>query len=153
MLSQRIIAILIFIPVITLLFPSINYWFKLDKKQLGEKAAKKPKYKNTVLFLLAIGVLFMWIFWIGGIIFLFLDAYYETFGFLMFSTPFNAAIQVVGLIIFYIGAITYNLNIIIAGKYLRPSTSGILDDHRLVKKDPFRIIRHPLYVSYLLRQD
>jgi protein-S-isoprenylcysteine O-methyltransferase Ste14 len=41
------------------------------------------------------------------------------------------------------------LNIIVAGKYLRPAPSGTLESHKLVQKGPFRIIRHPLYVSYI----
>ena len=55
----------------------------------------------------------------------------------------------VGLIIFYIGAVTYNLNIIVAGKYLRPSISGTLEEHKLIKKGPYAVIRHPLYASYI----
>ena len=88
-------------------------------------------------------------FWIGGIIFLFLNKYHSIFGFLTFSNPYGLVIQIVGLFIFYIGAITYNLNIIIVGKYLLPAPSGLLDNHKFIQKGPFGIIRHPLYVSYI----
>jgi protein-S-isoprenylcysteine O-methyltransferase Ste14 len=33
---------------------------------------------------------------------------------------------------------------------LRPSTSGVHEDHRLVQDGPLGIVRHPYYVSYVL---
>ena len=36
------------------------------------------------------------------------------------------------------------------GKYLRPAPSGTLENHKLIQKGPFAVIRHPLYVSYML---
>lgn len=80
---------------------------------------------------------------------MFLNKYYSIFNFLTFSSPYGIAIQITGLFIFYIGAITYNLNIIIVGKYLLPSISGLSEDHKLIQNGPFGIIRHPLYVSYI----
>ena len=133
-----------------MIIPSIIFWLEFrDSKKSGD-VGKKADYKKLFFYLLAAGVLFMWVSWVGGIIFLFLNKFYSIFGFLTFSTHFEIAIQVIGLIIFYIGAITYNLNIIVAGKYLRPAPSGTLGSHKLVQKGPFRIIRHPLYVSYIL---
>ena len=81
--------------------------------------------------------------------FLFLNKFYIFFGFLIFSSHYETAIQIAGFIIFYIGTVTYNLSIIVAGKYLRLSTSGILKEHKLIKEGPYAIIRHPLYVSYI----
>ena len=80
---------------------------------------------------------------------MFLKKYYSVFGFLTISNPYELVIQIVGLFIFYIGAIIYNLNIIIVGKYLLPAPSGLSEDHKLIQKGPFGIIRHPLYVSYI----
>jgi protein-S-isoprenylcysteine O-methyltransferase Ste14 len=142
-------AILLSIPLITMVIPSIIYWLEFkDSKKSGD-IVKKAGYKKLFFYLLVAGVFFMWVSWIGGIIFLFLNKFYSVFGFLTFSTHFETSIQVIGLFIFYIGAITYNLNIIVAGKYLRPAPSGTLESHKLVQKGPFRIIRHPLYVSYI----
>ena len=99
----------------------------------------------------ATGVFCMWIFWVGSIIFLFLNKFYIFFGLLTFSISiqFEIILQSIGFLIFYIGAITYDLIIIINGKSLLPSTSGLLENHRLIQKGPYRIIRHPLYVSYI----
>lgn len=149
MIPPIVTAILLSIPLITMVIPSIIYWLEFkDSKKSGD-IVKKAGYKKLFFYLLVAGVFFMWVSWIGGIIFLFLNKFYSVFGFLTFSTHFETSIQVIGLFIFYIGAITYNLNIIVAGKYLRPAPSGTLESHKLVQKGPFRIIRHPLYVSYI----
>ena len=149
MIPQTIIAILLSIPLASMLIPSINFWLKFKGSRRGRKSGKKAKYKKIYFALLVTGVFFMWVFWVGGIIFLFMNKYYSIFGFLTFSNPYELAIQIVGLFIFYIGAITYNLNIIVVGKYLLPSLSGLSEDHKLIQKGPFGIIRHPLYVSYI----
>jgi protein-S-isoprenylcysteine O-methyltransferase Ste14 len=150
MIPQTITAILLTIPLAIMLIPSIHFWLKFKGSRGSRKSGKKAKYKKIYFYLLVAGVLFMWVFWIGGIIFLFLNKYYSIFGFLTFSNPYELAIQIVGLFIFYIGAIIYNLNIIIVGKYLLPSISGLSEDHKLIQNGPFGIIRHPLYVSYIL---
>ena len=149
MIPQIISAILLIIPLITMLIPSVRYWSEFKNSKKSGKAGKKTKYNKPFFYLLVVGVLCMWMFWVGGIIFLFLNKFYSIFGFLTFSSPSETAIQIIGLIIFYIGAITYNLCIIFAGKYLRPSQSGLLENHKLVQRGPFGIIRHPLYVSYI----
>jgi protein-S-isoprenylcysteine O-methyltransferase Ste14 len=132
-----------------MLIPSIHFWLKFKGSRRSRKSGKKAEYKKIYLYLLGTGVLFMWMFWIGGIIFLFLNKYHSIFGFLTFSNTYELAIQIIGLFIFYIGAITYNLNIIIVGKYLLPAPSGLSENHKLIQKGPFGIIRHPLYVSYI----
>ncbi|MCK4279783.1 MAG: isoprenylcysteine carboxylmethyltransferase family protein [Candidatus Thorarchaeota archaeon] len=33
---------------------------------------------------------------------------------------------------------------------MRPAPSSILEDHKLIRKGPFGVVRHPLYVSYFL---
>jgi protein-S-isoprenylcysteine O-methyltransferase Ste14 len=42
------------------------------------------------------------------------------------------------------------LNIVFAGKNLCPAQSGIIEGNKLIQNGPFGIIRHPLYVSYIL---
>ncbi len=150
MISQTVTVILLSIPLIALVISSIRYWSEFKKSKRSRKLGKKPKYKRFFYYSLVAGVLFMWVFWIGGIISLFLDDFYSVFGFMTFSTNYEMSMQVVGFFIFYIGAITYNLTIIYAGKYLPPSTSALFENHKLITKGPFGIIRHPLYVSYIL---
>jgi len=150
MIPQTIIAILLSIPLAIMLVPSVNFWLKFKGSRRSRKSGKKAKYKKIYFYLLVTGVCFMWVFWIGGIIFMFLKKNYSIFGFLTFPNPYELTIQIDGLFIFYIGAIIYNLNIIIVGKYLLPAPSGLSENHKLIKKGPFGIIRHPLYVSYIL---
>lgn len=150
MIPQIVTAILLSIPLITMLIPSINFWVGFKNSRRSGKVSKKANYKKLFFYSLAAGVLCMWVCWIGGIIFLFLNNFYSIFGFLTFSSHFEIAVQIVGFFIFYVGAITYNLNIIFAGRNLRPAQSGIIEEHKLIKNGPFGIIRHPLYVSYIL---
>ena len=149
MIPQIISAILLSIPLIPMIILSVNYWSKFKDWKKSERLGKKTKYKKLFYYLLATCSLSNWVFWIGGIIFLFLDQFYSIFGFLTFSAPYEIAVQTVGFFIFYIGAITYNLCIFFGGKYLRPSHAGLFEDHKLIQKGPFGIIRHPLYVSYI----
>lgn len=150
MISQIVTAVLLSIPLITMLIPSINFWLEFKNSKRSRRVSKKANYKKLFFYLLAAGVLCMWVCWIGGIIFLSLNKLYNIFGFLTFSSHFEIAVQIVGFFIFYVGAITYNLNIIFAGRNLRPAQSGIIEEHKLIKNGPFGIIRHPLYVSYIL---
>ena len=148
MISQKITAILLAIPLITMAIPSIYYWSRFRKKS-REKSGKKAMYNKIFLGLLAGGFFCAWVVWIGSCIFLFLNKFYSIFGFLTFSTHIETALQISGVFIFYIGAITYNLNIIVAGEYLAPATSPLLKNHKLIQKGAFGIIRHPQYVSYI----
>lgn len=68
----------------------------------------------------------------------------------MFTTSYDLVIQIAGFCVFFVGALTYDMTLIVAGKYLRPSVSGILEDHKLVRSGPFAVVRHPMYVSYFL---
>lgn len=149
MISQAVIAVLLSIPLLSMIICSIGYWSEFRNEKKSGKAGKKTAYKKASFYLLVGGVLCMWASWIGGVIFLSLNRFYDVLGFLMFPSPVGATVQIIGLFIFYIGAITYNLNIIIAGKYLRPAPSGLLEDHELIQEGPYGIIRHPLYVSYI----
>ena len=150
MTTQNISAILLSVPIITMLIPGINFWLEFRNSRKTGRVSKKANYKKLFFYLLVAGVLCMWVSWIGGIIFLFLNKFYSIFGFLTFLTNYDLTIQIIGLIIFYAGAITYNLNIIFAGKNLCPVQFGITEDHKLIQNGPFGIIRHPLYVSYIL---
>ena len=146
MLPQVITGILLAIPAITLIIPSPKYWHGFKK---SKKTRKKPKYKKLFYYLLVVGGLCNWVFWFGGGILLLLNKFYYVFGFLRFSSPHEIVIQICGFLIFYIGAITYNWVLFSGGKYILPSTSGLLKNHKLVQKGPYRIIRHPLYVAYI----
>ena len=147
MIPQIISAILLFIPLITIIISSIPFHSRLKNM---DKSSEKIKYKKKFLFFLGIGSLSIWPIWIGSVIFLFLNQFYSIFGFLIFFTYFDTMLQIIGFFIFYIGDITYNLIIIFNSKYILPSTSELSKNHRLIRKGSYRIIRHPLYVSYLL---
>jgi protein-S-isoprenylcysteine O-methyltransferase Ste14 len=150
MIAEVVSAIMLVLPLSTMIIPSISYWSEFKKEKKGRGHGRKAHYNKLFFYLFVAGVLGMWIAWIGGIIVLFLNKYYSTLEWLTVSTPYKATIQIIGFLVFYIGALIYNMNIIIAGKYLRPAPSGTLENHRLIKKGPFAIIRHPLYVSYVL---
>jgi protein-S-isoprenylcysteine O-methyltransferase Ste14 len=149
MINQTTIAILLSIPALVITLISISYWSEFIKEKKRE-SGEKIKYKKIFLLLVAYGFFFMWISWITGIIFLFLNKFYTFYDYLMFSFPYETTIQVIGLVIFYTGASMCVLTIIYTGKNLRPSISGLSKNHKLITSGPFRIVRHPLYVSYVL---
>lgn len=154
MISRPLVACLLFFPLFILIIITLtsNFWSDYKKGQSSGKVEKKTNY-NIFFPILVMGVLFMWISWIGGIIFLFLDKYYTFFGALVVFTEidqFDSLIQLLGLGIFYLGALTYNYTLYIAKKYLRPAPAGILNDHKLIQNGSFGVIRHPLYTSYVL---
>jgi hypothetical protein len=60
------------------------------------------------------------------------------------------AVQIVGLVVLYVGSLLMAWAVRYAGKYLRPSTSGVHTDHKLRQGGPLGIVRHPYYVSYVL---
>jgi protein-S-isoprenylcysteine O-methyltransferase Ste14 len=97
-----------------------------------------------------LGYFCIWPFWIGGMVFLFLNKYYSVFGLPTFASSLVLAIQVVGFLVFYAGAMLLNWAIFVAGKYLRPSTAGVYEEHKLIQTGPLAIVRHPYYVSYVL---
>jgi protein-S-isoprenylcysteine O-methyltransferase Ste14 len=149
MLPELWTAMLLSLPLVTMLIPSIRYWkeFRRDKKR--ETDSRKAKYNKPVFLIFVSGILVMWFFWISGIIFSFLNLYYAVFGIITFAFEFDIYVQIVGLVFFYIGGFVYNWVLIVAGKYVRPAPSGALKNHLLITTGPFRIVRHPLYFSYV----
>lgn len=150
MIPEIISATLLIIPPLAMIPPCMRYWSEYKKERTKGPQGRKADYNRPFFCLLVIGVFSMWIAWAGGIVFLFLNKYRLVFGALTFSSPHETSLRIIGFLIFYLGAVTYYLTIIVAGKYLRPAPSGTLDHHRLVRKGPFALIRHPLYVSYIL---
>lgn len=148
--GQTITAIIMAIPLAVMVVPSIRFWVDYGKGKRVEQAVQKPTYNKPFFYLLAGGVFCMWLAWVGGIILLFCNQYDRVLGDLTYTTSFDTVIRVVGFLIFYTGAAMYNLNIIFAGKHLRPAPSGVPQNHQLVQNGPFAIVRHPLYISYIL---
>jgi protein-S-isoprenylcysteine O-methyltransferase Ste14 len=147
---ETITAIMLTIPLAAMAVPSIRFWRDYKKGNQSEQAVKKLNYNKPFFYSLVGGVLCMWLAWVGGIVLLFCGQYNNLLGELTYSTSFDTALVIVGFIIFYTGAMIYNLNIVFAGRHLRPAPSGVPQNHQLVKSGPFAIVRHPLYVSYIL---
>ena len=147
MIHETFVAILLAIPLSTLVAQSIRYWSEFRSNQ---SSVRKADYRKPYFYLLVFGVLCMWLAWLGAIVLSLLHACHSVFEFLTFSSQSALSIQIVGFIVFYVGAATYNLTLLVAGKHLRPAPSGMHEDHKLVREGPFRLIRHPLYVSYIL---
>lgn len=150
MIPQTIAAILLAIPLVVIAVVSVRYWAEFKGSSETGTAKQEIPYDNPFLSLVGLGYFCIWPFWIGGTGFLFLNRYYSTFEFLTFSSRFALAIQVVGFLIFYAGAMMLNWAIFVAGKYLRPSTAGVYEEHKLIQTGPLGIVRHPYYVSYVL---
>jgi protein-S-isoprenylcysteine O-methyltransferase Ste14 len=148
--GQTITAIMLVIPLAVMVVPTIRYWRDYRKDSQAEKAVQKLNYNKPFYYLLAGGFFCMWLAWVGGIILLFSNLYDRVLGALTYTTSSDTVIRAIGFLIFYLGAATCNLAIIFAGKYLRPSHSGVLRNHQLVQNGPFAVLRHPLYVSYIL---
>ncbi len=150
MIPQTIAAILLAIPLVAIAVISVPYWIKFKDSSKRGTAKQELPYDKFFLYLVALGYFCTWPFWIGGTVFLFLNKYYSILGFLTFSSRFALATQVVGFLIFYAGAMMLNWAIFVAGKYLRPSTAGVYEEHKLIQTGPLGIVRHPYYVSYVL---
>jgi protein-S-isoprenylcysteine O-methyltransferase Ste14 len=150
MIPQSIAAILLAIPLSTLVMQSISYWTEFGRSEKRAESPAKAGYKKPYFYALVFGVLCMWLAWLGGMTLLLLHKFDSVFGFRISHSHSAAWIQVVGFIIFYLGAAIYNLTLFVAGKYLRPAPSGIHEEHKLILEGPYRVIRHPLYVSYIL---
>jgi protein-S-isoprenylcysteine O-methyltransferase Ste14 len=150
MLPQRLLAGLLSLPLLALVFVSISYWITYGKEEKRGSGKQHIGYNKLFLTLVAVGYFGIWLLWIGGVVLLFLDRYYAVFGFLTFSFPMVAFVQVVGLVVLYVGSLLFAWAIAHAGKYLRPSTSGVYANHGLVQDGPLGIVRHPYYVSYVL---
>ena len=126
------------------------YWIKFKDSNKSGTAKQGLPYNKFFLSLVGLGYFCIWPFWIGGMVFLFLNKYYSVFGLPTLASSLVLAIQVVGFLVFYAGAMLLNWALFVAGKYLRPSTSGVYEEHKLIQTGPLGIVRHPYYVSYVL---
>lgn len=150
MTPQSIVALLLAVPLIGLVIQSFSFWSEFRRGEKRAEPKAKAGYQKPYLYLLIFGVLCMWLAWLGGMALLFLNKSDRLFGFQVFQSVPAVWMQAGGFIIFYLGAGMYNLALFAAGKYLRPAPSGIHAEHKLIQTGPYRIIRHPLYVSYIL---
>ncbi len=150
MLPQKLTAVLLLLPLLTLIFISISYWITYEKEEKHGSGKQLIRYNKFFLTLVAIGYFGIWLFWVGAIVFLFLDLYYATFYFLVFSFSMALFVQIVGLVVLYIGSLFFAWTIGFARKHLRPSISGVHSNHRLIQNGPLGIVRHPYYISYVL---
>ena len=150
MLLQRLTAALLSFPLLALLFVSISYWITYSRERKHGSGKQPIGYNKFFLTLVAIGNFGIWLFWLSGIILLFLDRYYAVLDLLTISCLMTLSVQIVGLVILYFGSLFFAWAIGSSGKYLRPSTSGVHADHRLVQDGPLGIVRHSYYVSYVL---
>jgi len=150
MSPQRLTAILLSLPLLALIFYSISYWITYGKEEKHGSGKQHISYNRFFLTLVAIGYFSIWPLWVGGIVFLFLNRYYTVFDFITFSFQMESIVQIMGLAFLYAGSLFYTWTIGFAGKYLRPSISGVHDNHILVQDGPLGIVRHPYYVSYVL---
>ena len=149
MLTNYVAAGILATPLISMAFPAIDYWRSYKNENKVGPQGEKADY-NFFFYLLVAGVMGMWGTWICGMILLFIS---HNGSFInrgaVGSIPVRL-VQMAGLVIFSTGAVTYNLALVAAGKYLRPAPVGTLDKHDLIDKGPFALIRHPLYTAYFL---
>ncbi|MBN1538180.1 MAG: isoprenylcysteine carboxylmethyltransferase family protein [Anaerolineales bacterium] len=150
LLPQRLMAVLLSLPLVALLFVSISYWFTYGRQEKSSSGKSYIGYNKLYLTLVAIGYFGIWLFWLSGIVLHALDRYFTTLDFLVCSFLATSIAQIAGLVILYIGSLFFAWAIGYAGRYLRPSTSGVQTDHRLVQGGPLGIVRHPYYVSYMV---
>jgi protein-S-isoprenylcysteine O-methyltransferase Ste14 len=150
MLPQRLVAVLLSLPLLALAFVSISYWIAYGKAEKRSAGKQHIGYNKVFLTLVAMGYLSIWLFWLSGIVLLFLDRYYAVLDLLTCSFLMKPFVQIVGWVVLYVGSLFFAWTIGFAGKSLRPSTSGVHADHRLVQDGPLGIVRHPYYVSYVL---
>jgi protein-S-isoprenylcysteine O-methyltransferase Ste14 len=150
MLPQRLTAVLLSLPLLALISVSISYWITYGKEEKHGSGKQHICYNKFFLALVAVGYFGIWPSWVGAIVLLFLGLYCATFHFLTFSFPMALFVQIVGLVVLYVGSLFFAWTIGFARKYLRPSTSGVHTNHRLVQDGPLGIVQHPYYVSYVL---
>jgi len=150
MLPQRTTAVLLSLPLLAIIFVGVRYWTEFGREERRGSGKRHIPYDRFFLTLVAIGYFGIWPFWVGGIVLLFLNRYYAAVDFLTCLFPMASFVQVAGLVVFYAGSLFFTWALLYAGKYLRPSTSGVHGNHRLVQDGPLGIVRHPYYVSYVL---
>jgi len=150
MLPQRLMGGLLSLPLLVLLFVSISYWIAYGEQEKHGAGKQHIGYNKLFLTLVGIGYFCIWLFWLSGILLQFLGYYYTVLDFLTCSFLMTSLVQIVGLVVLYIGSLFFAWAIGFAGKSLRPSTSGVHAAHRLVQDGPLGIVRHPYYVSYVV---
>jgi protein-S-isoprenylcysteine O-methyltransferase Ste14 len=149
-LPQRLAAILLSLPLLALILVSVSYWVRYGKEERHGPSKQQIRYHKFYLTLMATGYFGIWPTWVGAIVLLFLDLYYATLHFSVLSFAMASWVQIAGLVVLYVGSLFFAWAIGFAGKYLRPSTSGVHTNHKLVQDGPLGIVRHPYYVSYVL---
>ena len=150
MLPQRLTAVLLSLPLLALLFVSISYWITYGREKKRGSGKRQIGYNKFFLTLVAIGYFGIWLFWLSGIVLLFLYRYYAVLDLLTFSFLMASSMQIMGLVVLYVGSLFFAWAIGSSGKYLRPSKSGVHATHKLVQDGPLGVVRHPYYVSYVL---
>jgi protein-S-isoprenylcysteine O-methyltransferase Ste14 len=150
MLPQKLMAALLSLPLLPLFFVSISYWITYGRQEKRGSGKQYIGYNKLFLTLVAIGYFSIWPFWLGGIVFLFLDRYYTVLDGLTCSLLMTPFLQIVGLVVLYIGSLFFAWTIGFASKFLRPSISGVHADHGLIQNGPLGIVRHPYYVTYVV---
>lgn len=150
MLPERLTAVLLLLPMLALLLVGVLYFITYGKEEKRGSGKQHIGYNKFFLTLVAIGYFGIWPLWVGGIVLLFLNCYSAALDFLIVSFPMASWVQVVGLVVLYAGSLLLAWAIGFAGRYLRPSISGVHAEHRLVQDGPLGIVRHPYYVSYVL---
>jgi protein-S-isoprenylcysteine O-methyltransferase Ste14 len=150
LLPQRLTAVLLSLPLLVLLFISIPYWITYAREEKHGSGKQYIGYNKLFLTLVAIGYFGIWLFWLSGIVLLFLDRHYALPDLLILSFLMASSVQIVGLVVLCAGSLFFAWAIVSSGKYLRPSTSGVHADRGLVQDGPLGVVRHPYYVSYVL---
>jgi protein-S-isoprenylcysteine O-methyltransferase Ste14 len=150
MLPERLTAFLLSLPLLALILVSVSYFITYGKEERHGSGKQRIGYNKFFLALVAIGYFGIWPLWVGGMVLLFLNRYYAALNFLILAIPMAPLVQIVGIVVLYVGSLFFAWAIGFAGKYLRPSTSGVYANHRLVQDGPLGIVRHPYYASYVL---
>ena len=132
MLPEVVLALLLAVPLVFLAIQSVGYWLEFKDAKQRREITSKVSYPPFTFTLLIIGVLCMWASWLGGIAVLVSGLYQRIPGFFNFTTRASIIMQMIGLLLFYLGAIMNIWTLAVAGKYLRPAPSGTYEDHRLV---------------------
>jgi protein-S-isoprenylcysteine O-methyltransferase Ste14 len=150
MLPQIFTVCLLALPLVVLILVSILYWLRYGRQEKQGSDKQHIDYNKFFLTLVAIGYFSIWIFWLGGIVLLCMDQYFSVLVALTYPLMQTAFLQIIGFVVFYIGTLFFAWAVGFAGKSLRPSTSDVYTDHKLVQDGPLGIVRHPYYVSYVL---
>jgi protein-S-isoprenylcysteine O-methyltransferase Ste14 len=150
MLPHRLTAVLLSLPLLVLLFVSISYWITFSKEEEHGAGKQHIDYNKFFLTLVAIGYFGIWLFWLSGIVLLLLERYYSVLDLLTSSFLMASPVQIVGLVVLYVGSMFFAWAIGSSGKYLRPSKSGVHANHKLMQDGPLGVVQHPYYVSYVV---